>query len=800
MRKARKALAGVTALALTGALAFTGVQPASGAPAGDPGPTVSDPSTLAPHELPNRLEDKRRELQQQALTQVIEGEATPQQIDGTTVVKVGDQAGAADTDATNRGAARRKDQYVRLSRERTDRVFVLLVEFGNQRHPDYPDQDTDPDWPGPARFDGPLHNQIPEPDRTVDNSTIWEPDFSQAYWQGLYFGTGPGVDSMKKYYQRQSSGRYSIDGEVTQWVEVPFNEARYGRSDGFPCDSNVCDNTWQLVQDGMNSWVADQQAAGRSDAEIRADLATFDVQDRYDFDGDGDFNEPDGYLDHLQIVHGGGDQADGDPHQGEDAIWSHRWYAFDGAPTGPQQNPAGGTQIGNTGIWAGDYTIQAENSGLSTIAHEFGHDLNLPDHYDTAGGDNGVEWWTLMAQSRLSGAGEPIGTRAGDLSAWDKLQLGWLDYEIVGEGQGRTLDLGPHEFNSDKAQAAVVILPDKTVTNELGDPFAGENMWWSDSGDDLENTMTRPVDLSAATTAALTLKARYEIEAGFDYLYVQASTDGGTTWTSLDGTAGGEPFVRTASDQPAISGSSEGEWVDVNVPLDTYAGQALELRFLYDTDGGVAPDGFFADDVSVVADGAPLFTSGAEEGDEGWTLDGFRATTGTETGVFDNYYIASHRSFVSYDRYLRTGPYNFGFVNTRPDWVEHFSYEQGLLISYWDTSQRDNNTSEHPGEGEILVIDAHPQPIFRIDGPPWRSRVQIYDAPFSLTRARSFTLHVNGRASLIRGQNAQPVFDDSRPYWFPEIPQTGVKVPDTGTRIRVASVDGTSMRIRVSSG
>jgi immune inhibitor A len=354
--------------------------------------------------------------------------------------------------------------------------------------------------------------------------------------------------------------------------------------------------------------------------------------------------------------------------------------------------------------------------------------------------------------------------------------------------------------NSDKAQAAVVILPDKTVTNELGDPFAGENMWWSDSGDDLENTMTRPVDLSAATTAAMTLKARYEIEAGFDYLYVQASTDGGTTWTSPDGTAGGEPFVRTASDQPAISGSSEGEWVDVNVPLDAYAGQAIELRFLYDTDGGVAPDGFFADDVSVVADGAPLFTSGAEEGDEGWTLDGFRATTGTETGVFDNYYIASHRSFVSYDRYLKTGPYNFGFVNTRPDWVEHFSYEQGLLISYWDTSQRDNNTSEHPGEGEILVIDAHPQPIFRIDGPPWRSRVQIYDAPFSLTRARSFTLHVNGRASLIRGQNPQPVFDDSRPYWFPEIPQTGVKVPDTGTRIRVVSVDGTSMRIRVSSG
>ena len=58
-----------------------------------------------------------------------------------------------------------RDQYVELENEGTDRVFTLLVEFGNQRHPDYPDQDTDPDTPGPARFDGPLHNEIPEPNR-----------------------------------------------------------------------------------------------------------------------------------------------------------------------------------------------------------------------------------------------------------------------------------------------------------------------------------------------------------------------------------------------------------------------------------------------------------------------------------------------------------------------------------------------------------------------------------------------------------------------------------------------------------
>ncbi len=113
---------------------------------------------------------------------------------------------------------------------------------------------------------------------------------------------------------------------------MKYNEARYGRSDGYPCASNVCSNTWALVRDAANQWVADQEAAGRSAADIGAELTTFDQWDRYDYDGDGDFNEPDGYIDHFQIVHAGGDQADGDPQQGEDAIWSHRWYAyFDGS-------------------------------------------------------------------------------------------------------------------------------------------------------------------------------------------------------------------------------------------------------------------------------------------------------------------------------------------------------------------------------------------------------------------------------------------------------------------------------------
>jgi immune inhibitor A len=48
-----------------------------------------------------------------------------------------------------------RGQFVELSLEKTDRVFVILAEFGNSTHPSY---DGAP---------GPQHNQIAQPDRAA---------------------------------------------------------------------------------------------------------------------------------------------------------------------------------------------------------------------------------------------------------------------------------------------------------------------------------------------------------------------------------------------------------------------------------------------------------------------------------------------------------------------------------------------------------------------------------------------------------------------------------------------------------
>ena len=87
---------------------------------------------------------------------------------------------------------------------------------------------------------GPLHNQIPQPDRAVDNTTIWTPDFSKSYYENLLFSEEKGVSSMRNFYIENSSGAYAVNGTVEDWVKLPFNEAAYGSN---YCGSIVCGAT-----------------------------------------------------------------------------------------------------------------------------------------------------------------------------------------------------------------------------------------------------------------------------------------------------------------------------------------------------------------------------------------------------------------------------------------------------------------------------------------------------------------------------------------------------------------------------
>jgi immune inhibitor A len=336
-----------------------------------------------------------------------------------------------------------------------------------------------------------------------------------------------------------------------------------------------------------------------------------------------------------------------------------------------------------------------------------------------------------------------------------------------------------------------VVLPSKSVTANIGSPYAGSHFYYSGQGNNLDSVMYNSFNLPPASS--LTAMVKYNIEVDWDYAYVVVSTDGGTTWEGVptDHSTASDPNGQNFGN--GITGSSGG-WVSLTADLSIYTGDVL-VGFRYWTDGAVVENGLMVDEISV-NDSAP---DGAET-DAGWAFEGvFRVSTGIETRSYSNYYLAEFRQYRGYDETLEVGPYNFGFLDNPllSDWVEQFPYQDGLLISYWDTSQSNNNTASHPGEGLILPIDAHPTAMIRADGGVWRNRVQSYDSTFGLEPTDAITLHWLSQPSYHPSLPAVSVFDDSNSYWDPTNPTGSVIVPQTGTTINIVgySAQGNFLQI-----
>ena len=97
-----------------------------------------------------------------------------------------------------------------------------------------------------------------------------------------------------------------------------------------------------------------------------------------------------------------------------------------------------------------------------------------------------------------------------------------------------------------------------------------------------------PFDLSDAYFARIVLWHKYNFEKGYDFGYIQVSTD------SSDGSA----WMTIASYTDSIS-----DWVcdTVDIPSD-FMGQDVYIRFLVESDGSVTRDGWYVDDVKFEQD------------------------------------------------------------------------------------------------------------------------------------------------------------------------------------------------------
>lgn len=183
-------------------------------------------------------------------------------------------------------------------------------------------------------------------------------------------------------------------------------------------------------------------------------------------------------------------------------------------------------------------------------------------------------------------------------------------------------DLHPH---SGKASTLAVHLNGSPTVRLVGnDPLDSAGEWWGNRANNMDNTLTRSVDLSSlqGQHATLEFSTWFDLAQDRDYAYAEVSTNNGVSWNTLKGkfsTSSNPNGLSWGNGYTGVSGGgSTPAWVQESIDLTPYAGKKILLRFEEVTDNAVALQGFAIDQVRIpeinYQDNAP---------GSGWTSQGF---------------------------------------------------------------------------------------------------------------------------------------------------------------------------------
>lgn len=90
-----------------------------------------------------------------------------------------------------------------------------------------------------------------------------------------------------------------------------------------------------------------------------------------------------------------------------------------------------------------------------------------------------------------------------------------------------------------------------------------------------------PFDLSTNPAASISFWTKFDLENGYDYMYFEGSSDGGTTWIQLR----------------ELNGEGVG-WHEEKISMNAFCGKAnITFRFHFMSDGGWNTEGMYIDDV-----------------------------------------------------------------------------------------------------------------------------------------------------------------------------------------------------------
>jgi hypothetical protein len=112
---------------------------------------------------------------------------------------------------------------------------------------------------------------------------------------------------------------------------------------------------------------------------------------------------------------------------------------------------------------------------------------------------------------------------------------------------------------------------------------------WADSAtgnyqDGSNSWLRSPLyDLSGLRAIQINAWVKYDLEAGWDYIYLEYSTNGGTTWSGIDSFTG-----------------QQATWMEVSYSVPALDDQAnVRIRFRLFSDSNTNADGFYVDDIAM---------------------------------------------------------------------------------------------------------------------------------------------------------------------------------------------------------
>jgi hypothetical protein len=155
----------------------------------------------------------------------------------------------------------------------------------------------------------------------------------------------------------------------------------------------------------------------------------------------------------------------------------------------------------------------------------------------------------------------------------------WID--------GNPKDLGKFSFNG----------VDFSIS---GTPWTSDgDVLYSGDGDLIDNWAIFPT----SGGGTLSFDTYWDIEDYWDFGFVQVSTDGGYTWSSLSNAYTTDVYDPDAhpdiiANLPGLTGWSGG-WMNISYDLSAYAGQDILIAFRYMTDWGTTYEGWYIDNVYV---------------------------------------------------------------------------------------------------------------------------------------------------------------------------------------------------------